>query len=135
MQKVSLQPADLFFIAQEILVDHASYPTDRIAHNSHLFRPLGLGLLEHWIVDHDQRCGLTIHQLDIQHVRSDHRTCYMVLRTLASAEIAGVVGTFAEYPDNAEPMLRVMQMHRNAVEQIDPSGPSYSEGCCSQCLG
>ena len=31
------------FIAQEILVDHASYPTQRIAANSHRFRPLGLG--------------------------------------------------------------------------------------------
>ncbi len=30
----------IFFIAQEILVDHASYPTDRIAYNSHRFRPL-----------------------------------------------------------------------------------------------
>ena len=33
----------MFFIAQEILVDHASYPTKDIAENSHLFRPLGLG--------------------------------------------------------------------------------------------
>ncbi|MCI0332525.1 MAG: vitamin B12-dependent ribonucleotide reductase, partial [Planctomycetes bacterium] len=33
----------IFFIAQEILVDHASYPTRDIARNSHLFRPLGLG--------------------------------------------------------------------------------------------
>ena len=33
----------IFFIAQEILVDHASYPTRDIAANSHLFRPLGLG--------------------------------------------------------------------------------------------
>ncbi len=33
----------LFFIAQEILVDHASYPTKRIAANSHAYRPLGLG--------------------------------------------------------------------------------------------
>ncbi len=33
----------IFFTAQEILVDHASYPTDRIAFNSHQFRPLGLG--------------------------------------------------------------------------------------------
>ena len=33
----------LVFIAQEILVDHASYPTQRIAANSHRFRPLGLG--------------------------------------------------------------------------------------------
>jgi ribonucleoside-diphosphate reductase alpha chain len=33
----------VYFIAQEILVDHASYPTPDIARNSHLFRPLGLG--------------------------------------------------------------------------------------------
>ena len=33
----------IFITAQEILVDHASYPTDLIAANSHKFRPLGLG--------------------------------------------------------------------------------------------
>ena len=33
----------IYFIAQEILVDHASYPTPDIARNSHKFRPLGLG--------------------------------------------------------------------------------------------
>ena len=36
-------PCRIFITAQEILVDHASYPTDRIAANSHKFRPLGLG--------------------------------------------------------------------------------------------
>src|SRR2546425_1951399 len=30
-------------LAQEIIVDNASYPTQRIADNSHSFRPLGLG--------------------------------------------------------------------------------------------
>src|SRR5208283_1639942 len=30
-------------LAQEIIVDHAAYPTLRIAKNSHLYRPLGLG--------------------------------------------------------------------------------------------
>ncbi len=44
---------------------------------------------------------------------------------LTSSEIASVVGTFTEYEENAEPMMRVMQMHRNAVEQIDSSGPTY----------
>ncbi len=34
---------EVFFLAQEILVDLSSYPTDRIAKNSHDFRPLGLG--------------------------------------------------------------------------------------------
>src|SRR5204862_1472259 len=35
--------ARLTITAQEILVDNASYPTQRIEENSHKFRPLGLG--------------------------------------------------------------------------------------------
>lgn len=34
---------DTVILAQEILVDNASYPTEKIAKNSHDFRPLGLG--------------------------------------------------------------------------------------------
>src|SRR3989338_6853104 len=33
----------IFILAQEILVDFASYPTERIGKNSHDYRPLGLG--------------------------------------------------------------------------------------------
>ena len=33
----------VFFLAQEILVGFASYPTERIAQRSYEFRPLGLG--------------------------------------------------------------------------------------------
>ena len=33
----------VFIIAQEILIDHASYPSPEITKNSHDFRPLGLG--------------------------------------------------------------------------------------------
>ena len=33
----------LTITAQEILVDNASYPTQEISYNSHLFRPIGLG--------------------------------------------------------------------------------------------
>ena len=33
----------VFFMAQEILVDLSSYPTQGIAKNSHDYRPLGLG--------------------------------------------------------------------------------------------
>jgi ribonucleoside-diphosphate reductase alpha chain len=34
---------DTMIVAQEIIVDNASYPTQRIGENSHAFRPLGLG--------------------------------------------------------------------------------------------
>ena len=33
----------VYITAQEILVDNAAYPTEKIAQNSHDFRPLGLG--------------------------------------------------------------------------------------------
>ena len=36
-------PCDTVILAQEIIVDNASYPTEKIAKNSHDFRPLGLG--------------------------------------------------------------------------------------------
>ncbi|MFY1004879.1 hypothetical protein ACNF5F_25970, partial [Escherichia coli] len=34
---------DTITVAQEIIVDNASYPTEKIARNSHDYRPLGLG--------------------------------------------------------------------------------------------
>jgi ribonucleoside-diphosphate reductase alpha chain len=34
---------DTVILAQEIIVDNASYPTEKIGENSHDFRPLGLG--------------------------------------------------------------------------------------------
>lgn len=113
----------IFFIAQEILIDHASYPTDRIAHNSHLFRPLGLGysnlgslaMTYGMPYDSDQARSLCGSLTALLHGTAN----------LTSAEMAGVVGPFAEFEANREPMLRVMQMHRNAVEQIDACGPDY----------
>jgi ribonucleoside-diphosphate reductase alpha chain len=113
----------LFFIAQEILVDHASYPTPEIAENSHAFRPLGLGyanlgsLLMTSGLPYDSAAG--------------YGTCGAITALLhgaanrTSAEMAGVVGTFEGYEENKDPFLCVMQMHRDAVEQIDPACPAY----------
>jgi ribonucleoside-diphosphate reductase alpha chain len=113
----------LFFIAQEILVDHAAYPTDRIAYNSHLFRPLGLG--------YSNLGSLIMTNGAAYDSPMGHGMCGSITAllhgaaNLASAEMAGVVGPFAEYTLNAEPMMRVMQMHRNAIEQIPDAGPRY----------
>ena len=113
----------VFFIAQEILVDHASYPTKRIAENSHKFRPLGLGYsnLGSLIMsaglpyDSDAARGMCGAMTALLHGAAN----------LASAELAAAVGPFAGYGPNRESMLGVMQMHRDAVEEIDPSCPSY----------
>ncbi len=113
----------IYFIAQEILVDHASYPTPEIAENSHAFRPLGLGyanlgsLLMTSGLPYDSEAGYGV--------------CGAITALLhgaanrTSAEMAGVVGTFEGYEENKDPFLCVMQMHRDAVEKIDPSCPEY----------
>ena len=113
----------LFFIAQEILVDHASYPTDLIARNSHLFRPLGLGYsnLGSLIMtsgapyDSDVGYGVCGAITALLHGAAN----------LTSAEIAKVVGPFEGYAINREPFLRVMQMHRESVDKINDACPSY----------
>ncbi len=111
----------LYFIAQEILVDHASYPTDEIARNSHMFRPLGLGysnlgsliMSDGLAYDSEGAYGLCGSVTALLHGAAN----------LTSAEMAGVMGPFEGYALNREPMLRVMQMHRDAVEKINNAGP------------
>ncbi|HWA98371.1 MAG TPA: vitamin B12-dependent ribonucleotide reductase, partial [Pirellulales bacterium] len=113
----------IFFIAQEILVDHASYPTKRIAENSHKFRPLGLGYsnLGSLIMaaglpyDSDAAYGLCGAMTALLHGAGN----------LASAELAAAVGPFDGFDANRDPMLGVMQMHRDAVEQINDACPAY----------
>ena len=113
----------IFFIAQEILVDHASYPTAKIARNSHMFRPLGLGysnlgsllMADGLAYDSDEGRGLCGALTAILHGTANR----------TSAEMAGAVGAFEGFAINREPMLNVMQMHRDAVEKIHPSCPAY----------
>ena len=111
----------LFFIAQEILVDHASYPTEPIARNSHKFRPLGLGysnlgsvlMTAGMAYDSDSARGLCGSLTSLLHGEANR----------TSAELASVVGAFEGYAENEKPMLGVMQMHRDACDQINDEGP------------
>ena len=113
----------IFLIAQEILVDHASYPTATIAQNSHIFRPLGLGYAN---------LGSLIMSGGMAYDSNAARgVCGAVTALLhgeanrTSSEIAGVVGTFDGYQANREAMMDVMEMHRDAVDQIDDECPAY----------
>jgi len=111
----------VFLIAQEILVDHASYPTADIAENSHRFRPLGLGYSNLGSVI--MTAGLPY---DSDGARSMCGSITSIMHGTAnyvSAEMAAVVGAFDGYAENEVSMLGVMQMHRNAVEKIADEGP------------
>jgi len=112
----------VFITAQEILVDNASYPTDRIAGNSHKFRPLGLGyanlgsliMASGLPYDSDEGRGLAGAITAIMHGQA----------YLTSSEHAAHVGPFDGFALNREPMLRVMEMHRDSVEAIDALAPA-----------
>ena len=120
----------VFLIAQEILVDHASYPTARIAKNSHLYRPLGLGysnlgsllMADGMAYDSDAGRGICGALTAILHGAANR----------TSAELASAVGPFEGFAANREPMLRVMQMHRDAVEKIDDACPTHLRDAARQ---
>jgi ribonucleoside-diphosphate reductase alpha chain len=113
----------LYFIAQEILVDHASYPTERIALNSHLFRPLGLGYsnLGSLLMSN----GMPYDSNAAQGVCGAVTAILHGAANRTSVELARVKGPFEGYAVNREPFLRVMQMHRDATEKIDDAVPRY----------
>ena len=104
--------------AQEILVDFASYPTPKIAENSHNFRPLGLGyanlgaLLMSMALPYDSPEGRNV---------AGAVTALMCGEAYAqSARVAERMGPFPGYTVNREPMLDVIRMHRESVRGIKP---------------
>ena len=114
----------IFIIAQEILVDFASYPTKTIGQNSHDYRPLGLGyanlgtLLMVNGIPYDSEEALAIGGA-LTAIMTGH--AYRV-----SAEIARSKGPFPGYLKNKQPMLRVIGKHRDAAYKIDKEKcPSY----------
>lgn len=135
----------IFITAQEILVDNASYPTKEIAENSHIFRTLGLGyanlgsLIMSYGLGYDSDEGRALAGA-ITAIMTGH--CYW-----QSAEVAKVMGPFPGYRDarctgvtqplagdNVESTLGVIRMHREAVEQIQPSAEfDYLKAAARQC--
>jgi ribonucleoside-diphosphate reductase alpha chain len=108
-----------FIVAQEILVDLSSYPTEQIAKNSHDYRPLGLGyanlgtLLMLKGIPYDSDAG---------RAWAASLTAIMCGQAYAvSAEEAGLLGPFEGFAANREPMLRVIGKHRQAAHEIDAS--------------
>ena len=106
----------ILIIAQDILVDNASYPTREIAENSHLFRPVGLGYAN---------LGALLMSLGKPYDSDEGRAFGGAVTALmtgyayvTSAEIAAIKSPFKEYSKNSEPMMKVMRMHRKAADHI-----------------
>src|SRR5436309_15915621 len=109
---------DTLIVAQEIIVDNASYPTEKIALNSRNFRPLGLGYAN---------LGALLMSMGIPY-DSDHGRAWAGALTavmcgqayLTSARLAAdATGPCEGYAVNEEPFLDVIRMHRDATQKID----------------
>ncbi|TAK03060.1 vitamin B12-dependent ribonucleotide reductase [bacterium] len=110
---------DIIILAQDILVDNASYPTPEIAANAHAFRELGLGYAN---------LGALLMSLGLPY-DSDAGRGYAAAITalmsgegyLRSARIADGTAPFAGFAVNRQPMLRVLNKHRSHTYKISPS--------------
>ena len=110
----------LTILAQEILVDFASYPTKAIEKNSHLFRPLGLGYAN---------LGALLMAEGKPYDSDGGRNLAAAITSLMcgeaylmSAKIAHATGPFSRYRMNRKPFLEVIGMHRDASRQVDAEG-------------
>ncbi len=126
--------AKIFIIAQEIIVDRSSYPTEGITYNSHWFRTLGLGyanlgalLMSYgYAYASDEGLGL-----------AKAITAAMTgVAYKTSAELAALKGPFAGYheaahygvpnppeKDNVASMLKVIELHKSHAEALDHNSP------------
>ena len=109
---------EVVITAQEILVDRASYPTAAIGHNSHSFRPLGMGFAN---------LGALLMARGLPYDSDEGRDYAATLTALLSgaayaqsARIAEVKQPFDGFAANRQPMLGVIAQHRDAIDAIDP---------------
>ncbi|MFQ6019924.1 MAG: vitamin B12-dependent ribonucleotide reductase, partial [Dehalococcoidia bacterium] len=111
------QAVAVMITAQEIIVSNSSYPTERIARNAVDYRQLGLGYAN---------LGALLMSLGLPYDSEEGRAYGSALTAImtghayaTSARIAARMGPFAGYAKNAEPMLRVIEKHRDAAYKID----------------
>src|SRR5438445_13789514 len=105
------QAVDITITAQEDLVDNASYPTPKIAEDSHNFRPLGLGYAN---------LGALLMSMALPYDSDEGRDMAGAITALMcgeayaqSSRIAERMGPFPGYEVNREPMLDAIRMHRD----------------------
>ena len=114
----------IWTIVLEISVEMAQFPSKEIAQGSYDYRTLGLGyanlgsLLMRKGIAYDSNLGRAI---------AGALTAMLTGEAYkASAEMAGIVGTFPRYKENADNMLRVMNNHRKAAyDSNDYEGLSH----------
>ncbi|MEK7608440.1 MAG: vitamin B12-dependent ribonucleotide reductase [Patescibacteria group bacterium] len=108
----------IMILAQEIAVEGSSYPTKKITENARNFRQLGLGYAN---------LGALLMKKGIAYDSEEGRHSAASITALMTGEayrwsavIAKEKGPFVGFDVNRKPMLRVLGMHRDALDQIRP---------------
>jgi ribonucleoside-diphosphate reductase alpha chain len=105
---------DVVILAQEILVDNSSYPTQKVEANSHAFRPLGLGyanlgaVLMSWGVPYDSDEG--------RNVAAAITSLMTACAYFRSQHIGRKVGPFPKFEENCGPMMEVIANHASEAK-------------------
>lgn len=108
---------ELIFTAQEILVGYSEYPTERITKNAKAYRELGIGYAN---------LGALLMAQGLPYDSNEGRAQAAAITALltghsyaTSAKISNRVGTFAGYQKDKKNVQKVLEMHRDAVSEID----------------
>jgi ribonucleoside-diphosphate reductase alpha chain len=107
---------NLLIVAQDIIVDMSSYPTDTITRNSHIYRPLGLGyadlggLLMSWGIPYDSQQG--------RDLAASITSCLTAYAYQTSMKVASVLGPFERFEANKLPMEEVLNKHYQATRKL-----------------
>ncbi|MGH9303737.1 MAG: vitamin B12-dependent ribonucleotide reductase [Acidimicrobiales bacterium] len=108
---------EVVFIAQEILIGNADYPTAKIGDTTRAFRELGLGYAN---------LGALLMAEGLPYDSEEARSLSGAITALmtgkayeVSAGMASRLGPFAGFHENCDAMLDVLKMHRAKVAEID----------------
>lgn len=108
------------FLAQEIIIGHADYPTARIAANSEVYRPIGIGYANLGALLMSR--GLAYDSDEGRNLAASVTALMSGQAYLTSAAIAEGMGPFSRYRENRDCFLEVIAMHEAAAKAIAPAG-------------
>ncbi len=107
----------IMIIAQDIVVDNSSYPTEKITRNAMDYRELGLGYAN---------LGALLMSQGIAYDSEEGRAWAGAITALmcggayeVSGQIAQQLGPYAGFALNREPQIRVLRKHRAQVDKIN----------------
>jgi ribonucleoside-diphosphate reductase alpha chain len=111
-----IHTARVMFLSQDLLISKADYPHPKIAEETKKYRTIGLGYTN---------LGALIMALGLPYDSDPARDLAASITALMtgtayklSAEIASKLGPFPEYERNKEPMMEVMKMHKDHLQNV-----------------